>query len=275
MQNDFISELLKKNEASNAFLDKKRIESYTDSLFHFLFQLEDKKFSSEQAIRIRLAILKNELLSILFNINNDVEKSQEIANEFFNALPSIYTNLNSDAQAILDNDPAATCLQEIHIAYPGFYAIAIYRFAHQLHKQKVILLPRIWTEYAHNKTGIDIHPAATIGSHFCIDHGTGIVIGETTVIGTNVKIYQGVTLGAISVSKDKANTRRHPYIEDNVVIYSGATILGGDTIIGHDTIIGGNVWLTNSVKPNSIIYSKSKSYSKDQEIYPEPINFVI
>lgn len=275
MQNDFISELLKKNEASEAFLDKKRIEAYTDSLFHFLFQLEDKKYSSEQAIRIRLAILKNELLSILFNINNDVEKSQQIADEFFNALPLIYQTLNTDAKAILDNDPAATCLQEIHIAYPGFYAIAIYRFAHQLQLQKVILLPRIWTEYAHNKTGIDIHPAATIGSHFCIDHGTGIVIGETSVIGTNVKIYQGVTLGAISVSKDKANTRRHPYIEDNVVIYSGATILGGDTVIGHDTVIGGNVWLTHSVKPNSIIYSKSKSYSKDQEVYPEPINFVI
>ncbi|MDR2221888.1 MAG: serine O-acetyltransferase [Flavobacteriaceae bacterium] len=275
MQNDFISELLKKNEASEAFLDKKRIEAYTDSLFHFLFQLEDKKYSSEQAIRIRLAILKNELLSILFNINNDVEKSQQIADEFFNALPLIYQTLNTDAKAILDNDPAATCLQEIHIAYPGFYAIAIYRFAHQLQLQKVILLPRIWTEYAHNKTGIDIHPAATIGSHFCIDHGTGIVIGETSVIGTNVKIYQGVTLGAISVSKDKANTRRHPYIEDNVVIYSGATILGGDTVIGHDTVIGGNVWLTHSVKPNSIIYSKSKSYSKNQEVYPEPINFVI
>lgn len=275
MQNNFITELLAKNKASNSFLDKKRIENYTDSLFHFLFQLEDKKYDSEQAIHIRLAILKNELLSILFNINNDVTKSQRIATEFFDALPIIYQILNTDAQAILDNDPAATCLQEVYIAYPGFYAIAVFRFANQLQKQRVILLPRIWTEYAHSKTGIDIHPAATIGSHFCIDHGTGIVIGETTVIGHNVKIYQSVTLGAISVSKDKANTRRHPQIEDNVVIYSGATILGGDTVIGHDTVIGGNVWLTKSVKPNSIIYSKSKSYSKDQDTYPEPINFVI
>lgn len=275
MQAKFIKELLHKNESSQSFLDKYRIEKYIDTLYHFLFQLEDKKYQSEQALKIRIETLKNELISILFNINNNVEKSHKIADDFFEALPSIYFTLQTDAQAILDNDPAATCLQEVHIAYPGFYAITIYRFAHQLQKQNVILLPRIWTEYAHSKTGIDIHPSASIGSHFCIDHGTGIVIGETCVIGNNVKIYQGVTLGAISVSKDKANTRRHPYIEDNVIIYSGATILGGDTTIGHDSIIGGNVWLTKSVKPNSILYSKSKIYSKDQENYPEPINFII
>ena len=275
MQNDFVREILTQNESSQSFLDKQRIEKFTDTLFHFLFQLEDKKYLSEEAINIRLSTLRLELLSIVFKINNDVDKSQKIANDFFEALPNIFFILKTDAQAILENDPAATCLQEVYIAYPGFYAIAIYRFAHQLHQQKVVLLPRIWTEHAHSKTGIDIHPAATIGSHFCIDHGTGIVIGETCVIGQNVKIYQGVTLGAISVSKDKANTRRHPYIEDNVIIYSGATILGGDTIIGHDTVIGGNVWLTKSVKPNSIMYSKSKSYSKDQENYPEPINFII
>ncbi|MEC4113613.1 serine O-acetyltransferase [Myroides pelagicus] len=275
MLTDFIKELLHQNESSQSFLDKKRIELFTDTLFHFLFQLEDKKYTSANAINIRLTTLKNELISIVFNINNDIDKSNQIASDFFEALPSIYSALSTDANAILDNDPAATCLQEVYIAYPGFYAIAIYRFAHQLQKQQVKLLPRIWTEYAHSKTGIDIHPAAKIGSSFCIDHGTGIVIGETCIIGNNVKIYQGVTLGAISVSKDKANTRRHPIIEDNVIIYSGATILGGETSIGHDTIIGGNVWLTKSVKPNSIIYSKSKSYSKDQDIYPEPINFVI
>jgi serine O-acetyltransferase len=200
---------------------------------------------------------------------------KKIADDFFEAVPHIYNILNTDAQAIYDNDPAATSLQEVHIAYPGFYAIAVYRFANQLQKQKVNLLPRIWTEYAHSKTGIDIHPSATIGSHFCIDHGTGIVIGETCIIGNNVKIYQGVTLGAISVSKSKANTRRHPYIQDNVIIYSGATILGGETVIGHDAVIGGNVWLTKSVKPNAVIYSKSKSYYKDHTEYPEPINFII
>ncbi len=274
MHTKFVRELLKQNESSQSFLDKHRIEKYTDTLFHFLFQLEDKKYLSEEALNIRISTLKIELISIVFNINNNVEKSEKIADDFFDALPQIFFTLQSDAQAILENDPAATCLQEVYIAYPGFYAIAIYRFANQLHKQKVKLLPRIWTEHAHSKTGIDIHPAATIGASFCIDHGTGIVIGETCVIGTNVKIYQGVTLGAISVSKDKANTVRHPHLEDNVIIYSGATILGGDTIIGHDTVIGGNVWLTKSVKPHSVIYSKSKSYSKDQD-YPEPINFVI
>lgn len=275
MHRQFIQELLRQNESSDSFLDKKRIEKYTDSLFHFLFQLEDKKYLSEQALHIRIESLKNELVSIVFNINHNGEQANEIAKDFFQALPEIYFTLQSDANAILQNDPAATTLQEVYIAYPGFYAIAIYRFSHQLQKQAVGLLPRIWTEYAHSKTGIDIHPSAQIGAHFCIDHGTGIVIGETCIIGSNVKIYQGVTLGAISVSKDKANTRRHPYIQDNVIIYSGATILGGDTIIGHDTVIGGNVWLTKSVSPHSIIYSKSKSYSKDQDTDQKPINFVI
>jgi serine O-acetyltransferase len=275
MINHFIQELLLKNKSSQSFLDKQRIEHFTDALFHFLFQLEDKKYLSEQAIQIRLTSLKNELISILFNINSDAARSQKIADDFFEAVPHIYNILNTDAQAIYDNDPAATSLQEVHIAYPGFYAIAVYRFANQLQKQKVNLLPRIWTEYAHSKTGIDIHPSATIGSHFCIDHGTGIVIGETCIIGNNVKIYQGVTLGAISVSKSKANTRRHPYIQDNVIIYSGATILGGETVIGHDAVIGGNVWLTNSVKPNAVIYSQSKSYYKDHTEYQEPINFII
>lgn len=275
MQAKFIKELLHKNESSQSFLDKKRIEKFTDSLFHFLFQLEDKKYLCEQAIDIRIQGLKNELTSIVFNINQNGDKSSIITKEFFDALPAIYFTLQTDADAILKNDPAATSLQEVYIAYPGFYAIAIYRFAHQLQKQKVSLLPRIWTEYAHSKTGIDIHPSAKIGQYFCIDHGTGIVIGETCIIGENVKIYQGVTLGAISVSKDKANTTRHPLIQNNVIIYSGATILGGDTIIGHDSIIGGNVWLTKSVAPNSIIYSKSKVYTKDQEDAPKPINFII
>ncbi len=271
----FIQELLEKNKSHQSFLDKKKMEQFADTLFHFLFQLEDKRYQSEEEIVLRLSALKVELISILFSINHDSNKSCTTAEIFFTALPKIYSELNKDASAILNNDPAATSLQEVHIAYPGFYAIAIYRFAHQLQQQGINLLPRIWTEYAHGKTGIDIHPAAKIGAHFCIDHGTGIVIGETCVIGENVKIYQGVTLGAISVSKDKANTRRHPYIGDNVIIYSGATILGGDTTIGHDSVIGGNVWLTRSVEPHSIIYSKSKIYSKYTENHQEPINFII
>ena len=142
-------------------------------------------------------------------------------------------------------------------------------------KQDLKLLARVWSEYAHSKTGIDIHPAAQIGDNFCIDHGTGIVIGETCIIGKNVKIYQGVTLGALSVSKDKANHNRHPKIEDNVVIYSGATILGGDTIIGHDSIIGGNVWLTESIEPYTRIYYKSEMIVKQKKLENNPIFFDI
>jgi len=161
-------------------------------------------------------------------------------------------------------------------AYPGFYATAVHRLSHWLTLQKVPVLPRLFSEYAHSKTGIDIHPGATIGESFSIDHGTGVVIGETTVIGKNVKIYQGVTLGALSVNKELATQKRHPTIEDNVVIYSGATILGGETIIGRDSIIGGNVWLTNSVPSNSVVYHKSEIGVKD--ILPSnnsATNFVI
>ena len=275
MTNQFIEKLLENNLGSDVYFDKKRIEKFTDNLFHFLFQLEDRKYHSKEALEIKIDQFKNELTALLFHINKDVSSTKEVVEAFFNALPQIYFNLLDDAKSILNNDPAATCLQEIFIAYPGFYTISIYRFAHQLHQQQVNLIPRIWTEYGHSKTGIDIHPAAKIGNSFFIDHGTGIVIGETCVIGNHVKLYQGVTLGAISVSKEKANTKRHPTIEDNVVIYAGATILGGETTIGENSIIGGNVWLTESVTSNSMIYSKSKAYSKNKNNKQEPINFII
>ena len=161
------------------------------------------------------------------------------------------------------------------MAYPGFFATAVYRFSHQLVVLGVNILPRVFAEYAHSKTGIDIHPGATIGNSFFIDHGTGIVIGETTIIGNNVKIYQGVTLGALSVNKNCAEVKRHPTIEDTVIIYSGATILGGDTVIGHDSVIGGNVWLTNSVLPFSIVYHKSEITIRDNNPLPDVLNFVI
>ena len=142
-------------------------------------------------------------------------------------------------------------------AYPGFYAIAFYRIAHALHRLHVPLLPRVITELAHARTGIDIHPAASIAPYFCIDHGTGVVIGETSVIGPHVKLYQGVTLGALSIDKSMAKSKRHPTIEEHVVIYAGATILGGDTTVGHHSVIGGNVWLIKSVSPFSRIYYKA------------------
>ena len=181
-----------------------------------------------------------------------------ICNEFFRQLEDVYDRSVEDARAILAGDPAAYDLKEVIRSYPGFFAIAIYRIAHLMLDLGIPYLPRIFTEYAHARTGIDIHPGAQIGHHFCIDHGTGVVIGETAVIGNNVKIYQGVTLGALSVSKEMAKTKRHPTIGDRVVIYAGATILGGKAQIGSDSIIGGNVWITKSVPPNSRIHYDSR-----------------
>ena len=183
------------------------------------------------------------------------ETGYEVALEVLRKVPELRKTLAADVQAAYDGDPAAKSHDEIIFSYPGMYAHTDYRLAHQLHRLEVPLLPRIMTEYAHSHTGIDIHPGARIGKCFVIDHGTGVVIGETTRIGDNVRIYQGVTLGALSLPREKVSelrqTKRHPTIEDNVIIYSGATILGGDTVIGANTIIGGNVWLTESVPANT------------------------
>lgn len=165
----------------------------------------------------------------------------------------IREQLLDDAQATLDGDPAAKSLDEVILAYPGFRALAHYRVGHLLYRRGYPLIPRIITEKAHHETGIDIHPGATIGPRCFIDHGTGVVIGETAVVGSNVKIYQGVTLGALSVSKELANTKRHPTVEEGVVIYANSTILGGETIIGANSIIGGNSWVTKSVPSGSFI----------------------
>jgi serine O-acetyltransferase len=174
-------------------------------------------------------------------------------------LPDIRARLHLDVKAALDGDPAAKSEAEIIVAYPGLAAISVHRIVHFLYQRDVPLLPRIMSEYIHHQTGIDIHPGATIGDSFFIDHGTGVVIGETTVTGDHVKIYQGVTLGALSVKKSLARDKRHPTIEDNVTIYAGATILGGDTVIGHDSVIGGNVWLVRSVPPFSRVYNSAVS----------------
>ncbi|MHA3788938.1 serine O-acetyltransferase EpsC [Flavobacterium hauense] len=187
----------------------------------------------------------------------------------------LYQKLEDDLKAIFEFDPAAKSRAEVLISYPGFFAITVYRLAHELWKSKVPLLPRMMSEYVHSKAGIDIHPGAEIGERFFIDHGTGIVIGETSVIGNDVKIYQGVTLGALSVSKAEASVRRHPSIGNNVTIYANATILGGSTVIGDGSILGGNVWITHSVPPNSMVYHKSEVSIKTRDIFPEPLNFVI
>ena len=186
---------------------------------------------------------------------------QEAVAALFEALPDIRAMLGEDIQAAYEGDPAAQSTMEVVISYPGFLAIAAHRLAHVLYRRKVPLVPRVMSEYAHSRTGIDIHPGATIGPGFFIDHGTGVVIGETCVIGRRVKLYQGVTLGARSFAKDAdgklvKGIKRHPDVEDNVVIYAGATILGGNTVIGHDSVIGASVWLTHSVPPNSKVYNR-------------------
>lgn len=192
-------------------------------------------------------------------------EASEIAATFLAQLPRIRQIMASDVQAAYAGDPAATCLDEVIFSYPSVYAIMVYRFAHELHELDVPLIPRIMTEHAHHRTGIDLHPGTEIGSRFFIDHGTGVVVGGTAVIGNNVKLYQGVTLGAFSFDKDAAgnlirNTKRHPTIEDDVVIYAGATILGGDTVIGRGSVIGGNVWLTESVPPGSRVVQNSQQH---------------
>lgn len=174
-------------------------------------------------------------------------------------IPEIRRKIQLDAKAALEGDPAARSTEEIILSYPGLEAILVYRIAHFLYENGVPIIPRIMSEYIHGKTGIDIHPGATIGESFFIDHGTGTVIGETCIIGNNVKLYQGVTLGAISVKKDLCDKKRHPTIEDNVTIYAGATILGGNTIIGKNSVVGGNVWLTESVPSNSTTIAKQET----------------
>ncbi|MDO4961562.1 MAG: serine acetyltransferase [Eubacteriales bacterium] len=188
------------------------------------------------------------------------DKAEELTLAFLKTIPKVRALLDTDLAAFYDGDPAATCKDEIIFAYPGLRAISIQRLAHELYQLNVPIIPRIMTEHAHSETGIDIHPGATIGEYFFIDHGTGIVVGETTVIGKNVKLYQGVTLGALSTrgGQKLRNKRRHPTIEDNVTIYSGASILGGDTIVGHDSVIGGNTFITESVRPGSRVAAKAQ-----------------
>ncbi|MBQ7333365.1 MAG: serine acetyltransferase [Clostridia bacterium] len=189
--------------------------------------------------------------------------TESLAYEIIEKIPEIKKSLIKDAQAIYEGDPAASSPEEVILSYPGFYAISIYRIAHEFYERKIPYIPRLMTEYAHEKTGVDIHAGAKIGEYFCIDHGTGIVIGETSTIGNHVKIYQGVTLGAKSFELDENGNpvkgiKRHPDIEDNCVIYANATILGGSTRIGKGAVIGANVWVTSSVDEGKIVYYGKK-----------------
>lgn len=255
MNDEFYRHLFEKPQHAKAIPSNNVIAAWALAVVHLLYPEQSKdKFTTVEELKQHTLQLQNQLCEIIDVCNNVQISSRQIAGSFFDELPELYRILNTDIQAIYDGDPAAQSEFEVIRTYPGFYAICFYRVAHILQKLQVPLIPRILTEHAHSKTGIDIHPAAVIGEYFHIDHGTGIVIGESCHIGQYVKMYQGVTLGALSVHKNMAGTKRHPTVEDRVIIYSGATILGGDTVIGHHSIIGGNVWLTKSVAPHTTVY---------------------
>jgi len=240
---------------------KQSAQQWTDELLAVLFPhfCRERYFTAAE-IEARLALLERDLKRMIAPLLADATTTPEsVSGTFREALPGLHAQLLLDAEAINAGDPAAESLDEVILAYPGFSAIAIHRLAHALHGLDVPIFPRLLGEYAHQMTGIDIHPGATIGTSFAIDHGTGIVIGESSEIGNNVKLYQGVTLGALSVKKSLASTKRHPTIEDNVVIYAQAVILGGETVIGHDSVVGGNVWLTESVPPFSYVQQESQA----------------
>jgi len=250
--------------------NQRAVEKTIKSLFEMLFPTTHS--FTEAEIESNRKDLQKQISDILAGLVNN---NEEVTKKFFKKLESIKEELIGDADYILESDPAATQQIEVIAIYPGFFAIFCYRIANFIAKLSVPLFPRMITEYAHRVTGIDIHPLATIGNPFAIDHGTGIVIGETTHIGNYVKLYQGVTLGALSVDKNKASKKRHPTIEDNVVLYAGSTILGGQTIVGRNSIIGGNVWLTESIAPFSVVYHKSEIIVRNQNGFQEPINFII
>ena len=256
MDDNFLKNLFEQHQVCPTCPTPEQVGEFFDKVLGVLFpDLSSEIFETQEALDFYVINLKEELYEMLYMYpNRETIKAENKADVFFKSLPATYELLKTDVKAMYDGDPAAESENEVIRSYPGFYAIAAARIAHILYKQKVKIIPRMITEHAHGKTGVDIHPGATIGKGFCIDHGTGVVLGETTHIGDHVKIYQGVTLGALSVDKSLASTKRHPTIEDHVVIYSGATVLGGETTIGHHSIIGGNTWVTKSVPPHSKIY---------------------
>lgn len=266
-------------EKSIGFKERDRIYKILESFHEILFPgIYDRKPIDKTRVKVamsnnlRKAVLDlRDIIEKVLVYNNfaDCEKkcrarAEEIVMALIEKFPTIREFIQTDIQAAYNGDPAATTLEEILLSYPSITAVYIHRIAHELYKMDVKIVPRIMSEYAHQLTGIDIHPGASIGESFFIDHGTGVVIGETCTIGKNVKIYQGVTLGALSFPLDENGNpikgiKRHPNIEDNVVIYAGATILGGKTTIGHDTTLGSNIWLTHSVPPYSRVYNSQPS----------------
>jgi serine O-acetyltransferase len=256
-------------------LSRQEVQAVVQRLLGLLFpHLSEVKLLSPESLTRELEQLAHRLETLITPLAPQLPAPlATLLPTFFSALPTLQAIMEADAQCMYAGDPAATSVDEVILAYPGFRAVAIYRLAHQLHQLGVPVIPRLMTEGAHQETGIDIHPGAQIGRSFCIDHGTGVVIGETAVIGDHVKIYQGVTLGALSVDKSMAQTQRHPTIGDRVVIYANATILGGDTVIGHDSTVGGNVWLTRSLPPHSVVYHRGQN--RIFPVFPEEPEYYI
>jgi serine O-acetyltransferase len=244
-----LEELLFPGYLENVYTDNGKLRSITsDKMNHLAFNLS-REVEKSLAFSARLGVLN-------CGHGGCHAVASLVVDEFFEELPKIRILLSKDLEAAVRGDPAALSADEVILSYPGFQAIAVHRMAHFFYTRNIPLIPRMMSELIHMKTGIDIHPGAQIGESFFIDHGTGIVIGETTVIGNNIKLYQGVTLGALSVKKEESGHKRHPTIEDDVTIYANATILGGDTVIGRGSIIGGSVWITQSVPAGSKIYLK-------------------
>lgn len=269
MDKTYLKKLFEEHRKAESCPSPVLVVAFFNRLLGFLFpEFSNTRFHSVGELEQLSFELKEEFCQVLRKCsecpNADVE---QVTMDFWEALPEIKETLELDVQAIFEGDPAAKSRAEVVRTYPGFYAITSYRIAHFLYGKGYKLLARMITENAHSHTGIDIHPGASIGKHFCIDHGTGMVIGETTEIHDHVKIYQGVTLGALSVRKEDAAVKRHPTIEEYVVIYAGATILGGETVIGRHSIIGGSVWLTSSVPPWSrityIAHQESRKVRKE------------
>lgn len=245
---DIAKELFKKHQVKSYIKPLHIEELIQDILGVFYPHFLKGDFANVEELENSLEKIRARLKNLFADLN--VHENKKI-DAIMQSFPKLVELLDLDAKSILSGDPAATCLDEVLLCYPGFLAIAIYRLAHEISNHKIPILPRMMTEYAHSKTGIDIHPEAHIGKHFFIDHGTGIVIGATAIIGDHVKIYHGVTLGALSVDKKMSDTKRHPTIEDHCIIYSNSTILGGETIIGHHSVVGGNTWITNTLLPYS------------------------
>jgi serine O-acetyltransferase len=275
---DFANKLKERWDNHSLGLSLKRTtQDFADKVLGLLFpHFCKEEFSTSKEVEIRLNTLDHDLKVLLRSLLKETSLNlEEISIRFMSTLPDVHEKLWLDAEAITNGDPAAESIDEVILAYPGFTAIAMYRLAHEFYTMHVPIFPRLLTEYAHQMTGIDIHPGAQIGTSFAIDHGTGIVIGESTVIGHHVKMYQGVTLGALSVDKKLARSKRHPTVENHTVLYAQAVILGGETVIGHHSVIGGNVWLTDSVPPYSVVVQENRVNIRPKEMTDTPINFSI